>query len=624
MWFKYPYTSYSELNLDWFLQQFKELLEAWDAQKVDYEQFKLDVTTEFNTLSGKFDDLKEVVDTFTAFVTNYFNNLDVQQEINNKLDAMAADGSLDTLLEPLVASKVPAAVTAWLNDNVDPVGSAVLVDSTLSIAGAAADAKVTGDDIRDLQDAYEVTHYEPVNLLDWNDVDIGAFYWTNGRNTNASYNATGYIPVTEGMHLYLQYGQEFMPNRTNGNFRFVAAYDSDKNIIANECVQSVPYYEVPEGVSFVIFSLVSNILTSEKYPVILDSDDGTVIDYQPYFEPYTTKILKEPYYDVPYIKSIVEDTKHFKNGIYAKFDINSDDHILSDYHIQDMFNYSITFRGTITTFNGIIIGHGYNSYMGGYVRITDTDFEYYMGTEVSPRVSTAHGLTIKDYISVEIIAKRNFKADFIIHTNGGIFTLLNQTWDVRTGYLQVKNEGTNVLTDCMLSYMCSDWNDDIQIYGDSYIGVYSDKWTYYLNDGFLQNGYPGRTSGYAAQSFDTVISHTDPKMIIWCLGMNDGDTGAVNPSWKSNLEHVMEVCADRNIQLILATIPNVPTVDNTYKNAYVIASGYRYIDFASAVGAANDTTWFDGMLSNDNVHPSIAGAIALYTQAIADVPELMA
>ena len=41
--------------------------------------------------------------------------------------------------------QISSAVTDWLGDNVDPVGSAVVVDSSLSIEGAAADAKATGD-----------------------------------------------------------------------------------------------------------------------------------------------------------------------------------------------------------------------------------------------------------------------------------------------------------------------------------------------------------------------------------------------------------------------------------------------------------------------------------------------
>lgn len=45
----------------------------------------------FDVLEGKFVELKE-------FVEDYFDNLDVQEEINNKLDAMVEDGTLDIIV----------------------------------------------------------------------------------------------------------------------------------------------------------------------------------------------------------------------------------------------------------------------------------------------------------------------------------------------------------------------------------------------------------------------------------------------------------------------------------------------------------------------------------------------
>ena len=73
------------------------------------------------------------------------------------------------------------------------------------------------------------------------------------------------------------------------------------------------------------------------------------------------------------------------------------------------------------------------------------------------------------------------------------------------------------------------------------------------------------------------------------------------------------------------TYEGVPPLDVTSNGkaatAYEI-SGDRYIDFAAAVGASASGVWYTGMLSNDNVHPSEAGAIALYHRAIADCPEL--
>jgi hypothetical protein len=140
----------------------------------------------------------------------------------------------------------------------------------------------------------------------------------------------------------------------------------------------------------------------------------------------------------------------------------------------------------------------------------------------------------------------------------------------------------------------------------------------------MLNGYPGRASEEALEQLkEDIAMGGSTKRIIWCMGMNDPDNNGINPKWLSCVEELKEICENRRFELILSTIPNVPEVDNSYKNAYVKESGYRYIDFASSVGASNGTTWYDNMLHEDMVHPLDQGAIALYTQAITDVPELL-
>ena len=96
-------------------------------------------------------------DTITAckqlqdWINSWFTNLDVQKEINNKLDSMVADGSFGTLLhqtfDAQINQQTTNAVTQWLVANVTPAGSAVVVDKSLSIGGAAADAKEAGDEL---------------------------------------------------------------------------------------------------------------------------------------------------------------------------------------------------------------------------------------------------------------------------------------------------------------------------------------------------------------------------------------------------------------------------------------------------------------------------------------------
>jgi hypothetical protein len=130
-----------------------------------------------------------------------------------------------------------------------------------------------------------------------------------------------------------------------------------------------------------------------------------------------------------------------------------------------------------------------------------------------------------------------------------------------------------------------------------------------------------------------------PKYLLWCLGMNDADTDltTVNASWLSYVQQVISFCNSNDIVPVLATIPNTPTRMHEAKNAWVKASGYRYIDFARAVHGESfvqDTdTWYGAGTENDylesaatpsgRVHPTPLGAKALATQVLADFPEIM-
>lgn len=84
-----PYTNFHELNQDWFLQEFNKLLAQWKAMQKN-----------FNSLQDAFNDLK-------SYVQDYFKNLDVQDEINNKLDEMYNNGLFEVLLNKFVSFTTP-------------------------------------------------------------------------------------------------------------------------------------------------------------------------------------------------------------------------------------------------------------------------------------------------------------------------------------------------------------------------------------------------------------------------------------------------------------------------------------------------------------------------------------
>lgn len=120
-----------------------------------------------------------VVNQFTDFVTNYFDNLDVQEEINHKLDEMASDGSLTRVLVPIIAAETPDIVSAWLESHITPTSPAI--DNSLTVSGAGADAAITGNAVH----GYRHTANHTVVTSDQLTWMQGAYRTTVDSRTNA-------------------------------------------------------------------------------------------------------------------------------------------------------------------------------------------------------------------------------------------------------------------------------------------------------------------------------------------------------------------------------------------------------------------------------------------------------
>ena len=91
------------------------------------------------TLHGDVTNLHQAYVGLQGYVNNYFSTLDVQEEINNKLDEMAENGELNKLIAPLL----PDLISDWLSKNITTTTPPI--DKTLSISGAGADAKTVGE-----------------------------------------------------------------------------------------------------------------------------------------------------------------------------------------------------------------------------------------------------------------------------------------------------------------------------------------------------------------------------------------------------------------------------------------------------------------------------------------------
>lgn len=288
-------------------------------------------------------------------------------------------------------------------------------------------------------------------------------------------------------------------------------------------------------------------------------------------------------------------------------------------------NKSLVFTARFDSFSGLRLGHGKNSYGGSYIELYNQNVGIYQYTTASTNTGQhPHGLTFSDFITVVINVGVN-KANVTIFTAGGSFTVNDVQWSGCNGNIFAEAIDTT-FTDCEMKWTTSDVKERVWVFGDSYLGFNNSRWAGQMHNlgytNWLACGFPGGRSASELASFKTLLTLGTPDTVIWCMGMNDGDNGAVNSSWQYNVTEVMSLCKEKHITLILATIPTCPIVDNTYKNAWIKASGYRYIDFDKAVGV-NGTSWYNGMMAGDEIHPTELGAKALAARVCIDAPEIM-
>ena len=116
------------------------------------------------TLEGDVTNVFTAYESLQNYVNTYFDNLDVQEEINNKLDDMARTGQLNEIIRTLVAP----AVSQWLIDNITP--TTPVIDASLSVSGAGADSKVVGDKFAKTLDIKNST-----SIVSLNDFGTGVF-----------------------------------------------------------------------------------------------------------------------------------------------------------------------------------------------------------------------------------------------------------------------------------------------------------------------------------------------------------------------------------------------------------------------------------------------------------------
>lgn len=106
---QFPYSNFHDMNLDEIIKIMREMQDEWEATKQEWASYK-------------------------DFIDNYFENLDVSEEVLNAMRIFAADGTLNRIMDPTMTQ----AAGEWLTTHISNPSNPPLDYQLTGVAGAAA------------------------------------------------------------------------------------------------------------------------------------------------------------------------------------------------------------------------------------------------------------------------------------------------------------------------------------------------------------------------------------------------------------------------------------------------------------------------------------------------------
>lgn len=125
------------------------------------------VITDVSNAETNINSLLEAYNSLQNYVNKYFDSIDIQDEINTKLNIMAEDGTLTNLMSPFI----PDLVTDWLDNNITPTTPPI--DKTLRVDNAAANSLTVGNEFINVNNKIDSITEKTSNLFNAFAIELG-------------------------------------------------------------------------------------------------------------------------------------------------------------------------------------------------------------------------------------------------------------------------------------------------------------------------------------------------------------------------------------------------------------------------------------------------------------------
>lgn len=250
---QFPYSNFHDMNMDEIIELVRQLADEWAQHEADWLLYR-------ENMDQAFTDLRN-------YVINYFNNLDINDAISDKIDSLVQDGTMDELLQPIFTSlttRVTALEAAITQLEPIPEGSTsadvALNNIKIDYNGYEYDSpgNAVRGQIRKVTEkllngnATLVTYPFKQDLINHNTITTGYLLNNSGVETqNLAGAITNYITISPGLR-YLIARSINSASWANG-----ILYDAQQNVIGTVNGQ-VNAFVAPYNAYYIRLNMINN------------------------------------------------------------------------------------------------------------------------------------------------------------------------------------------------------------------------------------------------------------------------------------------------------------------------------------------------------------------------------